>query len=363
MVKLSNAPFVIVCTLSLTIGFMSCSNSSEEMGVEYATGRPIVFEIEIDNTPHTRGSFMLINDLTEYGVYGVNGKTAFATNILYKKVEGEWTKSKTFMWPSTTSNFYSVNASFAKESAGGIMDKVTVNGTKQAFTYTVPESTEDQFDLMVASALGVSEGDNDGKVKLSFKRVLAYLNFTIVNKMEGNYLVTIGGISAYNMKNSGTFTFSKTSQSAGAWVEGSTYGKMERVFEEPFVVPTTKDYLVDKDTVFMIVPQAKTTKWKTKGTAAVPTSEADANGHTYVKLLCKIQDEGGNYLFGSADEYGDVYLPFNVSQTKQATVSTYAINFSGGYDINGVPLSFGSGLDIEPEDWVVEESDPIDIEF
>jgi hypothetical protein len=346
----------------------SCTggNLEEESEDVDLTDIPIEFEIEVDD-PVTRGSLMTVKEFTTYGVYGVT-TTAFAKNVIYKKMDGAWTQNKAFSWPKTPAKFYSVNASFDKTTANppGVMKSVTIGAAAaKKFNYVVPEQASDQFDLMVASAFNKTLENTGGKVKLSFKRVLAYLTFKIVNKLEDNMIVTVGGISLYNLKDAGVFTFDNATISKGTWAEGTTYGAMHRVFDEPFVVPTTSDWLVSQDTIFFSIPQNKTTKWKTTKTNNVPISEADAEHHTYLKLLCKIQDEGGNYIFGSADAYGDVYMPFNLTTaTKQATSRLITITFNGGYDENGVPLSFGSDFDILVEDWDETPSDnPIEVEF
>ena len=361
---LCKAMLLIVGVLTLTAGFTGCSKNDPPTTEDYPVASPFVFNISIDGTPLTRGSRMKPFEIDRYGVYGIYGKRVFATNIIYQKNEdGTWTANGILNIPDGAVNFYSINASFAKKSAGGILDKLTMTPAKQTFTYTVPERAEDQFDLMYASSIGVNMKETQGNTGLSFKSALAGLNFTIVNKMDGDYTVTVGGFSVHNMINSGTFTFSTTTSNSGSWTEGTTRGKMERILDEPFVVPTTREYLVNKDTIFMVIPQAKTTKWKTKDTAPVSIAEADAEGQTYMRLLCKIQSAEGIYLLGTANEYGEVYLPINATKTTEGKTTTLTISFAGGYDIHGKPLSFGSGFVIEVDPWTEGTDEPVDIEF
>ena len=373
MCQSRNSNLIVLCLL-LFISIWACSDDKEVLSSGNSTSKeiPIIFEVEVDD-PLTRGSLLTVKDFMEYGLFGVTNK-AFASNIYFWKEDGTWRQTKAISWPQTAASFFAVNASFAKTTAVtntskgpvyGVMQTVTVNATKQSFKYAVPDNAQNQFDLMVASTFNKTKNDNGGKVKLSFKRILSFLKFKIANKLEEGTVVTVGGISLYNLKNSGTFTFNKTKESTGTWAVGTTVDAMHRVFSEPFVLPTTSNWLVNQDTVFFSIPQDKTTKWKTTKTNNVPISEADANGHTYLKLLCKIQDEGGNYIFGSADSYGDVYMPFNLTTaTKMATERVITITFSGGYDENGVPLSFGSDFDILVEDWdEAPATDPIEVEF
>ena len=260
-------------------------------------------------------------------------------------------------------NFYAVNAPFAKKKDGGIMDKLTMTTAKQTFTYTVPERAEDQFDLMYASSIGVNLRESGGDTGLRFKSALAALNFQIVNKMEDGYSVTVGGVSVHNLINSGTFSFSATESNSGTWAVGTTRGKVERILDEPFVVPTTRNYLVHRDTILIVMPQAKGVKWKTKDASPVSIAEADANGQNYLKLLCKIQNAQGRYVLGSADSYGEVYLPVNIPKTSEGVTSTLNISFSGGYDSTGAPLSFSSGFFFDVEPWTDGTEEPEDMEF
>ena len=361
---------IIFCVVGgcLLLGTGACSTDGIENVSEdpELSNVPVVFEIEIDNS-NTRGSLMEIMDFKEYGVYGIT-KTAFAKNIYFQKTENGWIKNKELNWPTVPANFYSVNSSFDKTTNGGVMKAVTMTASKQTFTYVMPENAEDQFDMMIASAFNKTQDDNNGKVVLAFKRVFAYLKFKIQNKLGDGYVVHVGGISVYNLKNQGTFTYNTTKESVGEWKEGTTYGNMHRVFDEPFLVPVdASDWLVSQDTVFMSIPQAKTTKWKTTKSNNIPITVANTSHHTYLELLCKIQDEGGNYVWGSADLYRSVYMPFNLTTaTKSATARNISISMTGSgcFDENGVPLSFGSDFAIDVEDWdETPGDDPIEVEF
>ena len=349
--------------LSLSTCFTSCSKELNHADYD-APDIPFIYDIPTDGIPLTRASRLDNLHVDRYGLYGTCGKNIFARNVIMERNEdGTWSQSSNMSIPAEAVNFYAVNASFAKTSAGGIMDKLTINTSKQTFTYTVPERAEDQFDLMYASSLNVRMTETGGDTGLRFKSALAALNFMIVNKMDGDYKVIVGGISVHNIITTGTFTFSTTASNAGTWAEGTTRGKAERILDEPFVVPGTRDYLVDKDTILIVMPQAKGTKWKTKDTNPVSIAEADASGQNYVKLLCKIQNGQGKYVLGSKDSYGEVYLPVSVPKAAEGVTSTLAISFTGGYDVNGEPLSFSSGYDFDVEPWANGTEDPEDIEF
>ena len=350
---------VAAVVFSLAMGFVSCT---KDPGCTPAV--PFVYDIPTEGLPLTRGSRLDNHNVGRYGLYGMSGKNIFAKNVIFERHEdGTWSQSGSISIPSGAANFYAVNASFAKKNAGGIMDKLSMTPAKQTFTYTVPERAEDQFDLMYASSIGVDLSESGGDTGLRFKSALAALNFMIVNKMEDGYKVTAGGISVHNIITSGTFAFSATESNSGSWTEGTTRGKAERVFDGPFVVPTTRDYLVHQDTILIVMPQAKATKWKTKDTSPVSIAEAEASGQSYLRLLCKIQNGQGRYVLGTEDSYGEVYLPVNIPKTVAGATNTLVISFSGGYDSRGVPLSFSSGFNFDVEPWTDGTEEPVDIEF
>ena len=357
--RMQEALHVAALVFSLAAGSVSCVKEGSD-----ARTAPFVYDIPTEGLPLTRGSRQDNSNVGRYGLYGMAGKNIFAKNIILERHEdGTWSQSGSISIPSGAVNFYAVNASFAKKKDGGIMDKLSMTPAKQTFTYTVPERAEDQFDLMYASSLGVDLTQNGGDTGLRFKSALAALNFMIVNKMEDGYSVTVGGISVHNLINSGTFTFSTAESNSGTWSLGTTRGKVERVLDEPFVVPSTRDYLVDRDTILIVMPQPKGTKWKTKDASPITIAEADANGQNYLKLLCKIQNAQGRYVLGTKDSYGEVYLPVNVPKTVEGATTTLTISFSGGYDSNGEPLSFTSGFIFDVEPWTEGTEEPVDIEF
>ena len=359
MKLLNKALCAVAIVFSLAIGFVSCIKD-----LKYTPAIPFEYDIPTDGLPLTRGSRLDNANIGRYALYGMAGKNIFAKNVIFeRKEDGTWTQSGSFSIPSGAVNFYAVNAPFAKKKDGGIMDKLTMTPAKQTFTYTVPERAEDQFDLMYASSLGVNLSESGGDTGLRFKSALAALNFMIVNKMEDGYSVVVGGVSVHNLINAGTFTFSTTESNSGTWAEGTTRGKVERILDEPFVVPGTRDYLVHKDTILIVMPQAKGTKWKTKDASPVSIAEADASGQTYLKLLCKIRNGQGRYVLGTADSYGEVYLPVNVPKTVAGATNTLTVSFSGGYDSSGVPLSFSSGYFFDVEPWVDGTEEPEDMEF
>lgn len=356
---LYKAPLVVAIVFSMAIGFASCTKDDND-----THSAPFVYDIPTEGIPLTRASRLDNVNVFRYGLYGMNGKNIFAKNVILERNEdGTWSQSGSISVPNGPVNFYAVNASFAKKKDGGIMDKLSMTPAKQTFTYTVPERAEDQFDLMYASSLGVDLSESGGDTGLRFKSALAALNFVILNKMEDGYSVTVGGISVHNLINSGTFAFSTTESNSGTWTEGTTRGKVERILDEPFVVPATREYLVHKDTILIVMPQAKGTKWKTKDASPVSIAEADANGQNYLKLLCKIQNAQGRYVLGSADSYGEVYLPVNISKNVAGGTNTLAVSFSGGYDSSGEPLSFSSGFVFDVEPWTDGTEEPEDIEF
>lgn len=354
---------VVVIVLALAMGFASCVKEPKNVGDD-TPSVPFVYDIPTEGLPLTRASRQENLNVGRYGLYGISKKNVFAKNIILSRNEdGTWNQSGSFTVPDGPVSLYAVNASFAKKNAGGIMDKLTMTPAKQTFTYTVPERAEDQLDLMCASSIGVDLSASGGDSGLRFKSALAALNFMIVNKLEEGWRVFVGGVSVHNLVNSGTFTFSATESNSGTWTEGTTRGKVERILDEPFEIPTTRTYLVHRDTILIVMPQAKGVKWKTKESSPVSIAEADANGQNYLKLLCRIQNAQGRYVLGSATSYGEVYLPVNVPKSVAGATNTLTVSFTGGYDSNGEPLPFSSGFVFDVEPWTEGTDEPEDIEF
>ena len=73
-------------------------------------------------------------------------------------------------------------------------------------------------------------------------------------------------------------------------------------------------------------------------------------GQSYLEISCKIQ-QAGVYLYGSADEYKTIYVPFEASW-EPGKRYIYTMIFGGGYDENGDEILKPIEFEAETEDWV-----------
>lgn len=96
----------------------------------------------------------------------------------------------------------------------------------------------------------------------------------------------------------------------------------------------------------MLIPQTLTA-WDYESDATNTIKEADAANQSYLKIMCKIKTttDGDSYLYGSADEYLPVYLPFG-GTLEQGKKIDYLLTFGDSTSGTG-----GGGLD--------EDGDPI----
>lgn len=357
----------LLCVIAC-MGIMGCSEISDSPQADVAS--KIIFDVKKEESV-TRALEMTANDMTEFAVYGVTsagGKVA--TNAIYVLEGSSWNSSQDIYWPDIATDFFAINGSFSD-----IATKVSFTKSNRRFTYTTPLNADEQLDLMVASAFEMMESTNSGRVSLMFLHPMCTMVIMASNAFTEDWTVKIGRLAVHNVDVTGKITFSKTIDTPNASkvseaVTIDMQNDIQTIYrdmtENPYELSRTSSVLPCEGDYFFLFKQ-KLAKWKTKEGAPVSIAEADADGQCYVEIDCKIQDEGGNYIYGSETDWGKVYVPFSAAvnftdfgQKKNAT-----IKFSGGYDEYGLPLSFGSGLEIEVEDWLDgnENNEPIEVEF
>ena len=365
MRQLSLVKKYILIGLLPIFGLVGCTESVDDT-VTPLSANKVIFEVSVDEGSLSRAPKMSARDLTTYAVYGITsagGKVA--TNSIYTLVNSDWQTTQDIYWPASTltTNFFAISGSFAD-----LTTKVSFTKSNRRFTYTTPLNADDQLDLMIASALNMKQETNGGKVQLSFIPIMCYMQIAAYIESSFEYEhVTLGRIAIHNVDVAGKVTFSGTVNNGYEVELQKNYQAIFRdMSENPFELTKTSQVVPNVNEFFMLHMQ-KLVKWKTKVGAPVSIAEADADHQCYVELDCKIQDDGGNYVYGSDTEWGKVYIPFSaaVSWTKPNTTKTATIKFSGGYDENGIPLSFGSGFEIVAEDWEPgnENNEPIEVEF
>lgn len=243
-------------------------------------------------------------------------------------------------------------------------------------TYTVPTITSDQQDLMYAATVPMTKPEN-GNVTLNFKHALNQIHFK--GRTDSKNLKVIidptDGIQLCNVYGSAVGTVAQGDQSVIAW--DYTNNNANQVFinmtptKEPagdIVINTTSESgesvsLTNPSNVLMLLPQPKELLAWVPVPTTPPTEPAEKTG-SYLKISCKLIALGEDgkielaYLYGTADKFADMYVPFNCSAMEASGKKiTYTLIFGGGYNNEGQPILTPITFDTTVQDWVNAESD------
>lgn len=281
-------------------------------------------------------------------------------------------------WPNGADdklNFFAVApySDFYPAAEGGKSAKGTVAYTNNnmVINYTVPTTTLDQQDLMYATTAPMAK-QSEGKVTLNFKHALNQIHFkgrtdsknlkVIINPMDG--------IQVCNVYGSAEGTVAQGDQSVIAW---SYTGKdAKQVFNN--VTPTTEPLtdivinttpesgesvsLTNPSDILMLLPQPKELLVWAPAPTTPQTGSAEKTG-SYLKISCKLiaLSEDGKielaYLYGTADKFADMYVPFNCSAMEASGKKiTYTLIFGGGYNNEGQPILTPITFDTTVQDWI-----------
>ena len=173
--------------------------------------------------------------------------------------------------------------------------------------------------------------------------------------------VDINGVSIHNFQTGGIFTIPEGEPAQNDWKPngknqstGFTVKKVEA--GKNITVTQSKTATEISDGPMLFVPQ-KLTKW------TVPSTIAAANTakQSYLKITCKIKQSGA-FLFGSASEYKDLYVPFE-TDWKPGKRYIYTLIFGGGYDANGNPILKTINFDADVDTWDGDNTKNKDIQY
>ena len=342
---------------SLTMGVASCS-SEEETAI--ATSRPIAFVPSLTSFtfPTTRGEAVTKDNyatkMASVGVWGfyasgATGKdvTAGSMYVGYTSSTGielansngvyDYANSADIKnWPATTAplDFYAIHPYDAADT-GEETVKPTITGDSQS-VYFVNDGYpsyggECLTDLMYATASGLTADSYNGTVPLEFRHALSQLTFRGVLADE-TLSVECEQISINNIGCEGTLSLS-----SGTWsgIDNITYYLTPQT-KKSIASTTDTVTLIGDDHAFMLIPQTLT-PWTTTSSNPVPITTADSNKQCYLSMSCKIKKDG-EYVVGSDDEYGKVYMPFGTELGKMLEMGKkYEITlcFGLGYNEQG----------------------------
>ena len=372
----------ILMALVAGMSFTSCSNDEIEGGSQGNLPKDnpeMSFTVGLDNSIVTRGTATTLanfevenNTFDVWGYYSTDATgTGVTPGALYVgtsntvgtviKYDGaKWDYNNAAdkkLWPAETGklNFQAVSPA----AYGTIINTPADAVAKLGMTITVPATVADQKDVVFGHAEKKTYTSNATVVPLAFEHALSQVVFQ--GKVNSTDLTaTVKGVKICNVKstadvgylgarvidNNGTpddesddVTTDRRAlavQNIGAAVESYPIGMAGGA--DVVLTTTTAADLCATNGALIMIPQSGATPWDP---TAGNITAANAAGETYLEIECKIMyTESGEYVLGSADAYGKIYVPFTIDWAIGKKY-TYLLNFgtgSGGYDESGEEL-------------------------
>ncbi len=402
MKKYSFFTKAVLLTAVMGLSMASCSNDelSENGGGNVAPkeleDNVIGYAVNIDNAGGTRGTATTLTSFETTGntfmVWGYYANGATGTGVtegalyvgtsntvgtIIERGATAWdyqTAADKKIWPAATGtlNFQAVSP----YDYGTVINTPAENVANVGMTITVPVAVADQKDLVFGHAENKTYASNASVVPLAFEHALSQIVFQ--GKVNATGLTaTIKGVKVCNIKNTADVGYlgARFVDDNGTAADPSDDVTTDRrVLAVQNIAATTSKYpigmnggsdvilttttatdLCDASGALMMVPQSGATAWTTAPGAPVTIATADTNGETYLEIECKIKyTDNADYILGSADTYGKVYLPFTVAW-EIGKKYTYVLNFgtgNGGYDENGEGMmNFISYSVVSVTDW------------
>lgn len=370
---------VIFGTALASMALLSaCSSDNELANVETAANNAIGFHV-VGNKAETRATPITPDNITttDFKVYayiknaeGKDGSPFMGgndsdfgnngINISWKSDNWSYTNPGDIRyWPTTDTelNFYAVNPgstplfSWKFTNTQKEIKYICYDEYLATNFYEEEDGTKKKYltnkDAMYAVAKGQTHKTKGGKVEFTFKHILSQVVFKAKTQYDNDMEVDINAVSIHNFQTGGTFKIPVGAPAQGDWTpndKNQATGFTVKKVEEGKNIKVTKSN-EDKDISdgpMLFVPQ-KLTKW------TVPSTITAANTakQSYLKITCKIK-QGGAYLFGSATEYKDLYVPFE-ADWQPGKRYIYTLIFGGGYDNDGhqilKPINFEAAVD------------------
>lgn len=403
---------MFVAAMTATVGLSSCSQDEVESTTSKTVGsKAISFNVTTDNAKGTRGtattSSNYLNQMKDFSVFAVFGDLSDAYNgdayfgkwaegtqgsgvmdlsslpILNGDGKGHWyykNPNDSAYWPgSSPLSFFAIspatNDNYGKYTyddgsfhLSPMFNFLTLypHSTNVAnFDYTVPTEPSKQVDVMYSFASGAST--NNGVVSLNFAHALSQVNFKAKTD-NSNLSVTISGIKLHNIFSQVIVNFLSGFVSAPTQngVFTDTRDNYSAVISNPvtFTSKSGTTQISDADNVLMLAPQVSFNSIYTNickpwdVSRSISTIEADEEHATldneivpeqYLEITCKIT-YSGQYLVGSDDAYGTVYVPLTTGWTSGFKY-TYILDFGGGYDADGKAILSPITYTVTTDDW------------
>ena len=347
--------FKLSCMAMLASAAMSClgSCSSDELldGTNKLPENAIAFNVTQQGalsrgTETNSGNFQ--NRIQDFQVWAYFDKAATGTGVtpggLYvgddnthgTKVNGDsngaWSYddvTKQQYWPTTSAplNFQAItpyaHSSFTIENTPDVAEPKLAHVTANV---TVPTAVTDQQDIMFAKADNQTRETNSQTVGLNFQHGMSQVVFN--GKLASDKIeATVHGIEIHNLHNTGKVGFMGANaepQAQTTGVAGTTFAA--GLVDNPVVNSSSQATVLSAaDGALFMLPQT-VAKWTTTAKNPVPTSEADANHNSYLKVTCTVKDKASNVVLINN---GAIYIPLEVNW-QQGKKYSYTLVFGQG---------------------------------
>ena len=329
----------------------SCSSDELLDGTNKLPENAIAFNVTQQGalsrgTETNSGNFQ--NRIQDFQVWAYFDKSATGTGVtpggLYvgdshtvgTKVNGDsngaWSYddvTKQQYWPATTAplNFQAItpyaHSSFTIENTPDVADPKLAHVTANV---TVPTAVADQQDIMFAKADGQTRETNSQTVGLNFQHGMSQVVFS--GKLASDKIeATVHGIEIHNLHNTGKVGYMGTN----AELQAQTTGVAATTFaaglvDNPVVNSSSQATVLSAaDGALFMLPQT-VAKWTTTAKNPVPTSEADANHNSYLKVTCTVKDKASGVVLVNN---GSIYIPLEVNW-QQGKKYSYTLVFGQG---------------------------------
>ena len=407
---------LIAC--AMVAGFASCSNDEDVAGASQQAGEiseMINFNTRADGALATRGyattTANALEQITNFqtwayddvtrGLYmGVSASAGRQVNNTGTALAPVWSYTPQQFWPVNALNFVAVTP-YSDASYGAFTTTATANDAPAEDSYvtlsvpvTLDTDVEDQKDIMMAKADGITKGTNGGNVPFTFEHALSQIVFKgKFNDAGAVTKVTIAEISLCNVKSTGTLVYT----SEGTWYGGATKpavsgdpanftldagdlqgsvfdvadvvtpavlyedadeaaaaGKEVGDVKTPAVLRGTTPFDLTisenatKKNAWMMIPQT-TDAWA--GPAAINATPASG---AYLKVRAQIEKDGVVILGNAAADA--LYIPLSINWDRSKKY-IYTLEFNGANALT--PITFS----VAAQDWTDADPQPGDISF
>lgn len=280
-------------------------------------------------------------------------------------------------WPTETQplDFYAINPIPADLPTPHYLWKVTPDTLEIHYSsfneYGGTTTDRPNIDVMYAVAKNQVKSTNNGFVKFNFHHILSQVSFQA--KVERSDMeVEINEMAIHNVCFAGVFKYptanvssapqlaywtSKRQQRADSNTEWEGNGNVSIPCVSGVTVNSTENATdISLSKPALVIPQVLNNPWN--GGELIANADVAGVYKSYIKVSCKIK-QNGYYLYGSADAYADLFIPFTATW-EPGKRYVYTIIFGGGYDENGDKVLNPIMFDVETVDGWVESSSNVD---